>query len=447
MELVLLVLVFAVEKCFGKGMEPNIFAIDMNDILDERLMPATFLMLEGPENPMGQSKPNPQNDSSPFVWTNLTNDDGTFGTAFSTMKFHRKMINSYLCHGFLANQLMSEVMPRTDKFSKRTGTSPMMTENDYLNVRNSMLYDQGSSGYKDWLSKTSTLDDIHRNYLSQSIPVNNNSLHHRTDSPRATEDDYFDEGFITGYAVQQSDPQPGYHSSFNSYQNPYPVYGPQAPFSKDFHQHELLLGEASYDSARGDYSYYHPMIDIEEKSVGKGIGLRDLFDIALTTLAFLSFGMFILQVIMCITMTKTDANMMMIPTVDGGEIDGAAEVEIRRRTARSLPISDGARLREINAIARMVLNSMDATVYSTQDQGQCSQQVICKGNRFSRELKYTKRYWMAVWNLGASWLTGNMVAEEARSSTILGCLRAMIIGLGGGECDKTFRCSKDRQHQ
>lgn len=31
----------------------------------------------------------------------------------------------------------------------------------------------------------------------------------------------------------------------------------------------------------------------------KSLGLKDLFDIALTTLAFLSFGMFILQVLMC----------------------------------------------------------------------------------------------------------------------------------------------------
>lgn len=34
------------------------------------------------------------------------------------------------------------------------------------------------------------------------------------------------------------------------------------------------------------------------------MGLKDLFDIALTTLAFLSFGMFILQVIMCVTMVS-----------------------------------------------------------------------------------------------------------------------------------------------
>jgi len=34
----------------------------------------------------------------------------------------------------------------------------------------------------------------------------------------------------------------------------------------------------------------------------KEISLKDITDIALTTLAFLSFGMFILQVLMCITM-------------------------------------------------------------------------------------------------------------------------------------------------
>lgn len=40
----------------------------------------------------------------------------------------------------------------------------------------------------------------------------------------------------------------------------------------------------------------------DEKSSSKEMTLRDIFDIALTTLAFLSFGMFLLQVLMCITM-------------------------------------------------------------------------------------------------------------------------------------------------
>lgn len=42
-----------------------------------------------------------------------------------------------------------------------------------------------------------------------------------------------------------------------------------------------------------------------DKGSFKEMGLRDLFDIALTTLAFLSFGMFLLQVLMCVTMVST----------------------------------------------------------------------------------------------------------------------------------------------
>lgn len=256
------------------------------------------------------------------------------------------------------------------------------------------------------------------------MSVNNTDLsNHRSDgtpisNPRTGEEEYFDEGVITGYAVQQPDPhsqimqpaQPPYNGGYNPYQqprqqynpNPYqhpnpppPQYSPQPAASQNHHhRYELLQGETPHNSARGDYSY-HPAIEIEEKSIGKGLGLKDLFDIALTTLAFLSFGMFILQVIMCITMTKSDANMMMIP-VDG-DVDGDGSVEVRRRTARSLLDMESARLREINNIARRVLDSMDAAVYAKRDNGQCVQREICESNHFSKELKYTRLYWIAVW--------------------------------------------------
>lgn len=42
----------------------------------------------------------------------------------------------------------------------------------------------------------------------------------------------------------------------------------------------------------------------DDKSMSKEMGLKDIFEIALTTLAFLSFGMFVLHVLMCITMVN-----------------------------------------------------------------------------------------------------------------------------------------------
>ncbi|XP_062549007.1 uncharacterized protein LOC134213723 [Armigeres subalbatus] len=456
-------------ECSAKGMEPSVFTIDMNDILNEKLMPASFLMLEGPENPEdlvaeSRNEADAVNPTSGLV--NLTREDGTFGTAYSTMGFHRKMINSYLCNGFVANQIMSEVIPGAIGISRRVGTGLMVTDSINPSSKDTMLYDQGSSGYVDWLSKSTTLDDIYRNYLSPSMSVNSTDhSNHRADlsqpisKPRVGVDEYFDEGVITGYAVHHPDPQTmqqaqlpyqGGHNPYQHHRSSYnpnhfqhsnspPAFAPQPAASHTHNQYELLQGETPYNEARGDYSY-HTSIGIEEKTIGKGLGLKDLFDIALTTLAFLSFGMFILQVIMCITMTKTDANMMMIP-VDT-DVDGDGAVEVRRRTARSLLDMDSARLREINQIARRVLDSMDAALYARQDEGQCVQRVICEGQRMSKELKYTRGYWISMWNLGISWLAGNMVDPNTSSGAILGCLRAMLVGLGGGKCDKVYACTK-----
>lgn len=67
------------------------------------------------------------------------------------------------------------------------------------------------------------------------------------------------------------------------------------------------------------------------------ITIKDLFDIALTALAFLSFGMFAIQVIMCLTMSKGSNDMMMpmemIPVSAAGfdEAD-TAEVEVSLQT-------------------------------------------------------------------------------------------------------------------
>ncbi|KAL9708393.1 hypothetical protein quinque_011911 [Culex quinquefasciatus] len=493
MKIPLLILLCSIAQISAKGMTPSDLTININDILNEQLMPATFLMLEGPPDlglrtedelmePDGMESrtADPEDGSGQIKSTergttallhNLTREDGTFRTAFSTMGFHRKMMNNYRCNGFLANQIIADVLPlRELSLSRRVGTAPgsfMMLENNSLPTpsKDTMLYDQGSSGYVNWLSKSSTLDDIYRNYLAPGGPMAvMNVSNHRSDitpvsNPRSAEEEYFDEGMITGYAVQQQPdpnhvafPKPAYQPNpYHHHHHQQPAQN-QHPYRPPAQQYPPLAGGRVYnhgeppysDASRGDYAY-HP-IEIEEKSI-KGLGLKDLFDIALTTLAFLSFGMFVLQVIMCITMTKSDANMMMIPTVNPD--DGEEEVRRRRRRRRGAvpPVEtlELVRLREINQIAARVLDSMDAVAVTGKDEGSCVQRTICDINQYSLQLKYNRKYWIGVWSLGVTWLAGAMAETEESSGTILTCLKAIIIGLGSGDCNRAYSCSKYRK--
>lgn len=114
--------------------------IDVNDILNENLMPGSLLFLEGTEKKNLTEKPK-------------IIDDGTLNKAFSTMGFHRKMINEYLCTNFIANEILDDLKPSDSMFGHRIGTPYDAEKNKKLETKDNMLYDQGSSGYKDWLSK------------------------------------------------------------------------------------------------------------------------------------------------------------------------------------------------------------------------------------------------------------------------------------------------------
>lgn len=85
-----LVLILAAEKCNAVGMQEEFLTIDMNDILDEKFMPASFLMLQGSEELSVEGRSEPKRDQSLLnELINVTKGDGSFGTAFSTMGFHR----------------------------------------------------------------------------------------------------------------------------------------------------------------------------------------------------------------------------------------------------------------------------------------------------------------------------------------------------------------------
>jgi hypothetical protein len=163
------------------------------------------------------------------------------------------------------------------------------------------------------------------------------------------------------------------------------------------------LGYGDYDvptSGHSAYGHGHPSTGLLE-GMTKSLGLKDFFDIALTTLAFLSFGMFILQVIMCITMTKNDSNMLMMPMEidDSGDTDtvtvdgGGGEMEVRQK--REIGLNQN--VATINELSKRVLKSIDAVMVANKDQAKCLQRIVCDNNGFSRSQKDGQKYWIPVW--------------------------------------------------
>lgn len=168
----------------------------------------------------------------------------------------------------------------------------------------------------------------------------------------------------------------------------------------------------------------------------KSIGIKDLFDIALTTLAFLSFGMFIIQVLICITMAKgNENNSVMLPmemTADGAEVEtGELEVRVRRS------IEKFSQIKQVNEISRRTLQSIEAFVVAKDDRGQCLKKFICENNKFSRKAIDIQKYTIPIFGISLSYISNKLNNFPFASN--LENLQASLIGLGNGNCD-VFKC-------
>lgn len=199
-------------------------------------------------------------------------------------------------------------------------------------------------------------------------------------------------------------------------------YGPTAP-QQDYSYHSAPV---SYHSGGG--------------SEMKSVNLKDLFEIALTTLAFLSFGMFIVQVIMCITMAKSGDQSVMLPmemTGDGAEAE-AAELEVRvRRSIDKFERKKNQNINQVNEISKRALQSFEAFVIAKNDRGQCLKKFICENNKFSRRTIDLQKYLIPIFGLGLSWISNKINDMPIMSN--LDNLQASLIGLGNGSCKK-YKC-------
>lgn len=85
-----------------------LMSIDLNDILNEKLMPMSVLYVKGSHNSDNLSIP--KNDEKQLIQA-ISHAD--FDSAFHLMQFHRKMIQNYKCNNYIAKQILADIAPRT----------------------------------------------------------------------------------------------------------------------------------------------------------------------------------------------------------------------------------------------------------------------------------------------------------------------------------------------
>ncbi|XP_026477731.1 uncharacterized protein LOC113383696 [Ctenocephalides felis] len=363
------------------------------------------------------------------------------------------MMNEYLCRNFVADQILTEIVPqplRGRDIDSQKSTVESQSANHV--VKEKMLSDEGSLGYKNWLNRMTTLEDIYRHY--DEPPLHDDSLTVKNISRGSESDEEeYERGQVTGYAIPQyvnhmpntkqevvAVNQQDYRANQKIFKygggDVHEIYEYPASAGNDYgyggtHQiHHFIETHGGHDDSNAED---HSDEQEDHGSYKKDLALHEIFDIALTTLAFLSFGCFMLQVVMCIT---SDANvqMTMLPMgmgVDPGVAPTAPEFRTRRDITRNS--TD-----DINELGRRILQSFDAVLVASQDEGACLRRIICDNNRYSRTRTDRQKYWLPIWGLGLSWLSGHLHVKSSPATSILSSLRASILGLGGADCSSTL---------
>lgn len=147
-------------------MQQNFLELSFDDILNEKLMPSALMLAEGTEGGEGEKERenmlwrNPSSsrkldDEFECVTKKEVKKDGAFSNAFNAMRYHRKMINEFMCSNFIADKILEDLQPALMK--NRLGLASQESANSSSNsdtsLRKRMLFDVGSYQYKNWLTK------------------------------------------------------------------------------------------------------------------------------------------------------------------------------------------------------------------------------------------------------------------------------------------------------
>jgi hypothetical protein len=145
------------------------FSLDVDDILNDNLMPASLMLIEEREQSEWRNLSTQKLDDEFLCITRRESikDDGSFPTALNSMRYHRKMINEFLCSKFVAESILEDIQPK-QMVAKRLGAAQVASPEIEYEKNNSlsrnddgqrqisrprMLFDEGSYQYKNWLAK------------------------------------------------------------------------------------------------------------------------------------------------------------------------------------------------------------------------------------------------------------------------------------------------------
>ncbi|XP_046613728.1 uncharacterized protein LOC124302027 [Neodiprion virginianus] len=423
--------VFAVktiQECFDDGVE---FCVNSEDILATDLLPDSFLFAD-------QKPQHIQN----YTGSRRAYNNGTISEAFNAMGFHRKKMNEYLCHGFLAEKILtafggSRVKRRLDISSENSYVD--YVDDNNVSIHEKMLSDEGSSKYKDWLTKTTTLDDIYRHYSPRPRDPKIKKKQFADRQYDNEEEDEYD-GAVTGFAM----PAPISTGKIGSFDPSGPDEYSSAATHHFHHSdyidhhfdpypqvHEEHIYVPNHHESYHHHDHHRPSYHHHGKGKGHDLSLKDFFEIALTALAFLAFGLFIIQLMVNVTNSATATAATFLQA----DIDGT-----RFKRESSPPVSPPllyAGNVELNELSHRVLRSIEAVLIAEEDGGNCLRRALCEDNRYSRETTGGRRIWSPVWSLGMSWVSGRMTRKTPWSA-MLSSVKAAVLGLGGADCAILF---------
>ncbi|XP_046803833.1 uncharacterized protein LOC124419252 [Lucilia cuprina] len=320
----------------------------------------------------------------------------------------RYKMNEYLLSSYLSNEIVGSISKRSGKAKNYSYAD--VSDDNFVPTNHKLIEDEGSSQYSTWLKRMNTFEDIQRQLFNkksqhadkrkanrrQSININLEPSYVDADADEGLE--YLEDGDVTGYAFTNNLAE--YNAPINLYKN----HQKSLVEGKAGNVEKQTINKAGYDNGYDDYNTpAHPvpnLVSAAPSKQTKEIGLKDITDIALTTLAFLSFGMFILQVLMCITMSKDDtSNMVMLPMegTDNGDIPGDDNTEEIRRKRRSITYTQMQNIEVIDHLSKIALVSLNGVTSMSEDGGTCHHFSLCENNKFAKHLQDTRKLWIPVW--------------------------------------------------